>query len=211
MRENPAISGLKTAYEEYLQANSTITYALMTVVAAVFLVEVVLTAVFGLQSVQVFATGLFGVHPWIAWPFSPILHRGILHFAATLTGLTIVGIPVERYWGRRRYTAFLLVTGYVTVILGAGFMAVFSDKQLAFYGTSGVVYALAGFSLTYLPSRGKDLELIGWFAVFIGVVAFVNVLVDPFTGPYFAPKWINGGHTSGFIIGAAIGLLRSDK
>jgi membrane associated rhomboid family serine protease len=183
----------------------------MTVVAAVFLVEVVLTAVLGLQSVQVFATGLFGVYPWIAWPFSPILHRGILHFAATLIGLTIVGIPVERYWGRRRYTAFLLVTGYVTVILGAGFMAVFSDKQLAFYGTSGVVYALAGFSLTYLPSRGKDLELIGWFAVFIGVVAFVDVLVDPFTGPYFAPKWINGGHTSGFIIGAAIGLLRSDK
>jgi len=211
MRENPAISGLKTAYEEYLQANSTITYALMTVVAAVFLVEVVLTAVLGLQSVQVFATGLFGVYPWIAWPFSPILHRGILHFAATLIGLTIVGIPVERYWGWRRYTAFLLVTGYVTVVLGVGFMAVFSNKQLALYGMSGVVYALAGFSFTYLPYRGKDLELIEWFAVFIGVVALVDVLVDPFTGPYFAPKWINGGHTSGFIIGAAIGLLRSNK
>jgi hypothetical protein len=39
MSENPAVSGLKTAYQEYLQANSTITYALMTVVAAVFLVE----------------------------------------------------------------------------------------------------------------------------------------------------------------------------
>ncbi len=74
MTENPAVSWLKTAYQEYLQANSTITYALLTVVAVVFLVEVVLTAVIGLQSVQVFATGLFGLYPWIAWSFLPVLH-----------------------------------------------------------------------------------------------------------------------------------------
>lgn len=211
MSENLVVSGLKTAYQEYLEANATVTYVLMTVVAAVFLVEVVLTAVIGLPGVQVFATGIFGVYPWIAWPFSPVLHRGILHFAATLTGLTIVGIPVERYWSRRRYAAFLLVTGYVTVVFGAGFMAAFSDKQLAFYGTSGVIYALAGFSLTHLPHRHENLDLTEWFAVFIGVVALIAVLVDPVTGSYFEPEWINGGHTSGFIIGAATGMFRLNK
>lgn len=207
MSENPAISGLKKAYQEYLDTGSRITYLLMTVVAAVFLVEVVMTAVIGLQSIQVFATGIFGVYPWIAWPFSPVLHRGILHFIATLVGLTVVGIPIEKHWTWKQYTAFLVVTGYATIVFGAAFMAVFSEKQLAFYGTSGVIYALAGYSLTHLPRRHNDLNLTEWFAVFIGVVAFITVILDPFTGPYFAPRWINGGHTSGLMIGVIVGWV----
>jgi len=211
MSENPAVSGLKTAYQEYLEANATVTYVLMTVVAAVFLTEVVLAAVLGLQNVRIFATGLFGIHPWIAWPFSPVLHRGILHFAATLTGLTVVGSPIEKYWDRRRYAAFLTLTAYITVLSGAVFMSVFSDEQLAFYGTSGVIYALAGFSLTHLTKRHDDLNLVEWLAVVIGIAALIDVLIDPLTGPYFAPNWINGGHTSGFVIGSAIGLLQTNK
>jgi membrane associated rhomboid family serine protease len=211
MSENPAISGMKTAYREYLEVDSTVTYVLMTLVAAVFLVEVAMTAVIGLPNIQVFATGIFGVYPWIAWPFSPVLHRGILHFAATLVGLTVVGIPIERHWTRKRYILFLVATGYVTVALGAAFMTIFSEKQLAFYGTSGVIYALAGYSLIHLPQRHDNLNLTEWFAVFIGAVALVTVLLDPFTGPYFEPRWINGGHTSGLIIGAVVGWVVSNR
>lgn len=209
MSENPALNGLKTACREYLEADSTATYVLITVVAAVFLVEVAMTAVIGLQRIQVFATGIFGVYPWIAWPFSPVLHRGILHFTASIVGLTVVGIPIESHWTRRRYTAFLVITGYITIAFGTAFLAVFSEKQLAFYGTSGVIYALAGYSLTHLPRSHTDLNLTEWFAVFIGAVALISVLVDPFTGPYFAPQWINGGHVSGFIIGTAVGWFDS--
>ncbi|WP_276273581.1 rhomboid family intramembrane serine protease [Haloarcula litorea] len=205
MSENPAFSALKLAHQQYLEADSTATYVLMTFVAAVFLVEVAMTAVIGLSSIQVFATGIFGVYPWIAWPFSPVLHRGILHFGASLVGLTVVGIPIESHWSRKRYIIFLVATGYVTVALGAAFMAIFSEKQLAFYGTSGVIYALAGYSLTHLPRRHDDLNLTEWFAVFIGAMALITVLIDPFTGPYFEPRWINGGHTSGLIIGAVYG------
>jgi membrane associated rhomboid family serine protease len=107
---------MKTAYQQYRNATSAVTYALMTVVAAVFLVEVLLTAVLGVQSIRVFATELFGVHPRVAWTFSPILYRGILHFAATLAGLTIVGIPIEKHWRRRRYVVFLTLTAYEVVV-----------------------------------------------------------------------------------------------
>jgi membrane associated rhomboid family serine protease len=84
-------------------------------------------------------------------------------------------------------------------------LGTFSDQQLAFYGTSGIIYALAGYSLTHLPRKHDGLDLVEMFAIFIGFVALVSVLVDPFTGPYFEPRWINGGHTSGFLIGAAVG------
>lgn len=151
---------MKTAYQQYRNATSPVTYALMTVVAAVFLIEVLLTAALGLQSIRVFATGIFGVHPRVAWTFSPVLHRGILHFVATLIGLTVVGIPIEKYWRRRRYAVFLILTAYVTIASGAVFMSMFSDDQLAFYRTSGVVYALAGFSLTHLTRHHDDLNVV---------------------------------------------------
>jgi len=205
MSVNTATSSLKKAFREYTEEDSTITYLLLILVAAVFLIEIAVTAFRSLSSIRIFATGVFGVYPWIAWPFSPVLHRGFLHFAASIVGLIVVGIPIEKHWSRTRYSAFLVLTGYTTIVFGAVFLSVFSDQQLAFYGTSGIIYALAGYSLTHLPQRHDGLDLIEMFAVFLGFTALVSVLVDPFTGPYFEPQWINGGHTSGFLIGATVG------
>jgi membrane associated rhomboid family serine protease len=33
----------------------------------------------------------------------------------------------------------------------------------------------------------------------------LSVLFDVFTGPYFTAQWMNGGHISGFVIGAVVG------
>ncbi|MCY4730554.1 rhomboid family intramembrane serine protease [Natronomonas gomsonensis] len=199
------LSTLRDGYEQYREADSTITYLLMSLVAAVFLIEILVTGFRGLGSIQVFATGVFGVYPWIAWPLSPVLHKGILHFAASLVGLLVVGVPIETHWNWKRYTVFLVLTGYATILAGAAVLGWFSDQQVAFYGTSGIIYALAGYSLTHLPRKHDELSLVEKFAVFIGVVALLSVLIDPFTGPFFEPRWINGGHTSGFLIGAVIG------
>ena len=199
------ISALKTGYQQYKESDSTITYLLMILVAAVFLIEILVTAFRGLGSIQIFATGVFGVYPWIAWPLSPVLHKGILHFAASLVGLTVVGLPIEKHWTWKRYTVFLVLIGYATILAGAAVLGTFSDQQLAFYGTSGIIYALGGYSLTHLPRKHDGLNLVEMFAIFIGFVALVSVLVDPFTGPYFEPQWINGGHMSGFLLGAAVG------
>jgi membrane associated rhomboid family serine protease len=177
----------------------------MILVAAVFLIEIFVTAFRSLRSIRIFATGVFGVYPWIAWPLSPVLHRGFLHFAASIVGLIVVGLPIEKHWSRKRYAVFLVVTGYTTITFGVAFLSVFSDQQLAFYGTSGVIYALAGYSITHLPRKHDGLQLIEKLAVFIGVVALISVILDPFTGPYFEPRWINGGHTSGFVIGVVAG------
>ncbi|WP_262174617.1 rhomboid family intramembrane serine protease [Haloarcula laminariae] len=205
MSENPAVSALNKAYQEYTEGDSTLTYLLGIIVAAVFLLEVAFTAITSLDSIQILATGIFGVHPVIAWPFSPVLHRGFPHFAANLVGLLAVGIPMEKHWNRKRYSLFLVVTGYLTIMAGTGFMWIFSESPLAFYGTSGVVYALAGYSLIHLFRSHQQFNWSEKVAALIGFLALVSVVVDPFTGPYFEPSWINAGHASGFVIGAVSG------
>lgn len=205
MSENPAVSAVKEAYGEYTEGDSTVTYLLAIIVAAVFIFEVAFAAVRSLGSIQIFATGIFGVHPVIAWPFSPVLHRGILHFGANLVGLLVVGIPIEKHWTWKRYSLFLVLTGYLTIVAGTGFMLIFSDSPVAFYGTSGVVYALAGYALLHLFWSHDQFSLSEKVAALIGSIALVLVVVDPFTGPYFDPLWINVGHASGFLIGAVAG------
>jgi len=205
MSENPAVSAVKEAYGKYTEGDSTVTYLLAIIVAAVFIFEVAFTAVRSLGSIQILATGIFGVHPAIAWPFSPVLHRGFLHFGANLVGLIVVGIPIEKHWTRKRYVLFLVPTGYLTIAAGTGFMLIFSDSPVAFYGTSGVVYALAGYSLIHLFRSHDKFSLTEKVAALIGFVALVSVILDPFTGPYFEPLWINVGHASGFFIGAVAG------
>jgi membrane associated rhomboid family serine protease len=205
MSENPAVSTLKKGYGEYTEGDSKVTYLLGIIVAAVFILEVAFTAIRSLDSIQILATGMFGVHPAIAWPLSPVLHRGFLHFGANLIGLLTVGVPIEKHWTRRRYSLFLVLTGYLTIAAGTGFMLIFSDSPVAFYGTSGVVYALAGYSLIHLFQSHIQFNLTEIVAAFIGFVALVSVVVDPFTGPYFEPLWINAGHASGLLIGAGAG------
>jgi membrane associated rhomboid family serine protease len=207
MNEKLDISTLKSGYQQYRDSDSTITYLLMNLVAAVFLIEILVTALLGLGSVWTFATGIFGVYPSIGWALSPVLHEGIRHFAASLIGLTVVGLPIEKHWSRKRYIVFLIVTGYATILAGAAVLDTFSNQQVAFYGTSGIIYALAGFSLTHLPRRHDNLDLTEKFAVLIGFFALVSVVLDPLTGTYLEPKWINGGHMSGFLIGTAVGWL----
>lgn len=196
---------IRKAFRRYAGADSPVTNLLMIVVAVVFLAEVSIAALLSLSSIRIFSTGIFGVYPSIAWPFSPVLHRGYSHFAATMIGLTVVGIPIENHWSRKRYAVFILGSGYITIGIGTGVLWLFSDNQLAFYGTSGVIYALGGFSLTHLPRYHDDFNRIEKLALVVGFAALISVVLDPFTEPYFEPHWINGGHASGFVIGIIVG------
>jgi membrane associated rhomboid family serine protease len=205
MSDGSVLSSVQTVLRAYATSEATVTYIVISLIAVVFLSEVLMTAFTSLGSIQVFATGLFGVHPTVAWPLSPVLHRGFRHFAASVFGLLVVGVPVEQHWSRTRYTAFLILTGYATIAAGAGVLWVLADQPVAFYGTSGVIYALAGYSLTHLPRQHTTRSAIEAVAVVVGILAFLSVVLDPFTGPYFAARWVNGGHISGFMIGAVVG------
>lgn len=133
---------------------------------------------------------------------APLLHRGLLHWIASVVGLVFLGSAIERHWSRWRYIGFLLFSGYGATAAGAVVMRAFTDSQIAFYGTSGIVFALAGFALVHLPWSHLRVTQVEWFAAFIGVVALLQVIADPLTGPYFDPYWINGGHAAGLVIGA---------
>ncbi len=205
MSDDPVLSRLQTTFRAYVTSDAMVTYVVIGLIAVVFLIEILMTALFSLGSIQGFATGIFTVHPTAAWSISPVLHRGFLHFAASVCGLLIVGIPVEQHWARSRYTVFLILIGYGTIAAGAGVLWAFAEQPVAFYGTSGVIYALAGYSLTHLPRQHTALNAVERAAVVIGVLALLSVVLDTLTGPYFAAQWVNGGHISGFIIGAVVG------
>lgn len=205
MNRTSPLAAVKAALRAYPDANSPVTNLLLGLVVLVFSMEVALTSMLPPTTIRTVATGLFGVYPLIAWPFAPVLHSGIPHVSATVLGLVVVGIPVEQHWSRLRYAAFLLLTGYATIGVGAGVLWLFSGQQVAFYGTSGVIYALAGFALTNFPRHGDALTPIETAAILIGGIAALLVLIDPLTGPYFAPRWINGGHTTGLLLGLLTG------
>lgn len=200
-QNNPLINWLLEMVKEISEKDAPITYSLIGIITGVFIVEVGMTRFYGLPQIQVFSSGLFGVYPKVAWIAAPLLHSGLLHWMASVVGLVFLGTAVERHWPQWRYLGFLIITGYGATAVGALVMGAFTDSQLAFYGTSGIVFALAGFALVHLPWSHVQVTQVEWFAAFIGVIALLQILIDPLTGPYFDPYWINGGHTAGFVIG----------
>lgn len=205
--QNPVVAWLQDALAEYTDHSAPVTYGLIGLVVGVFAVEMVYAYTRGLGSTRVFATGLFGLVPWLAWPLAPLLHSGSLHFLASVGGLWLLGLPVEQHWRRWRYAAFLFASGYLATAIGVLFIAPFTEKAIAFYGSSGMIYALAGFALAYLPFQRGRVTASEWLAVFVGAIALLSVASDPFTGPYFAPDWINGGHLGGLVVGLGAGSV----
>ena len=130
MSDEPVLSTIQTTLRAYVTLDATVTYAAVSLIAVIFLGEILMTALTSLGHIQVFATGIFGVSPAVAWPVSPVLHRGFPHFAASVIGLLVLGVPVEQHWSRNRYTAFLLLTGYGTIVAGAGVLWIFADQSL---------------------------------------------------------------------------------
>lgn len=206
--ENPVLDVVWEALQENWNLHAPVTYAVIALVVAVFGVEVAFTVTQGIAGIDVFATGLFGVAPYLAWPLSPFLHRGILHFGSSLAGLWLLGPPIEQYWRRWHFAAFLLGSGYIATVIGVATMAPFTAKKVAFYGSSGMIFALGGFAVAFFPRWFGEVETSEWLATFVGAVAVVTVLVDPFTGPYFSADWVNGGHLGGVVVGLLVGFWR---
>lgn len=195
------------ALREYSEVRSPVSLVLLGVVVLVFLGEAFALMMLAVDSIEVFASGLFGVHPVIAWVLAPVLHRGVAHFLASVLGIVLVGFSMERHWSQDRFILVVVLTGYVSVAAGAAVLMLFSKRQTAFYGASGIVYMLAGYALTHMLTSHPDYRRIEWVSVLIGVAAVVDVLRDVMTGPFFEPHWFNGAHLSGLVIGILIGSI----
>lgn len=199
---------LRNAINQYRTADAPVTMTVIWVVTAVFAAEVALTVLFDVRSIRVFATGSFKLYPEIAWLFAPILHAGIRHLLANIGGLLVFGIPLEQHFRNRGFGLFILATAYLSTVGGWLAQAVLTTTQVAVYGISGTVFALAGYALIYFGRATDRIPAFEWVAMLFGFAAAVTVAYDPFTGPYLHPGWINGGHTTGLVIGLLAGVVR---
>ncbi|MFB6152987.1 MAG: rhomboid family intramembrane serine protease, partial [Halodesulfurarchaeum sp.] len=192
-----------SATAAYRPHRAPVTLGVLGIIIGIFAMEVAYTARTGVSSTDVFATGLFGVAPWIAWPLAPVLHRGWLHVISNMLGVWLLGTPVERSLERGQYVGLLVASGYFATGTGALVLLVLGDSPVAFYGSSGIVYALGGFSLIFFPSATDPVGPAEWLAATFGGIAVLTLAVDPFTGAFLKPHWLNGGHLGGFAFGSA--------
>lgn len=204
---NPALALLWEAFQENRGHRAPVTYSVIGFVVGMFAVELVFTYQYDLASTRVFATGLFGVAPTVAWALSPFLHKGVFHFFASLLGLWLLGLPIEQSWGRWQYAIFLLGSGYLATAAGVALLVPFTAQDVAFYGSSGMIYALSGFAVVYYPRWFGEVRKSEWLAVFVGAVGLLYVLVDLVTGPFLTAEWVNGGHLGGLVVGVLVGFL----
>ena len=211
IRSEPIADSIRDAIDQYRASDAPITRTLIWVVAIVFAAEVVVATLFGTRSIRVLAIGSFKLHPELAWLAAPILHAGVGHALVNIAGLAIVGIPLEKHLSQRRFVIFIIATAYGSTLIGGLFQAAFTTNQVAMYGISGTVYAMAGFGLVQFRSSDGSIPATEWVAVLLGVSAAVTVLFDPFSGPYFHPDWINGGHAGGFFIGVISALVAAPE
>jgi membrane associated rhomboid family serine protease len=199
---------LRKAVTQYRTVEASITRTLIWVVAIMFSSEIFVTAIFGIRSIRVFATGLFKIKPELAWMLAPVLHAGFKHVLTNIGGLVLMGFPLEQHFTKRRFAIFVIGTAYLSTMGGWFAQTMFTTNQIAMYGISGTVYALAGYGLVHFGLSTDRLSAFEWIAMMFGLGAAVTVVIDPFTGPYLHPDWINGGHATGFLIGVITRVVR---
>lgn len=176
---------LLDVFFSYRNRSAPVTNLLLGIIIGVFAVEVGLSLYTPIESTRIFATGIFDVRPVAAWIGSPFLHSDLLHFLTNAFGLIVMGLAIEPEWDRWRYIIFTLVAGYGATFFGAALLLVFSEKQIAFYGASGIVYAYGGFALIhYLPlNQPRDIpELV---SILFGLTAVLTIIIDVVGGPFF--------------------------
>lgn len=199
---------LRKAVTQYRTVEASTTRTLIWVVAIIFSIEILMTPIFEIQSIRVFATGLFKIEPELAWILAPVLHAGFRHVLANIGGLVLIEFPLEQHFTKRRFAMFIIGTAYISIMGGWLAQTMFTTNQIAVYGISGTVYALAGYALVHFGRSTDRLFAFEWIAMMFGLGAAVTVVLDPFTGPYLHPDWINGGHATGFLIGVTTRVVR---
>ncbi len=132
------------------------------------------------------------------------LHYGVWHLVLNLLGILILGLYVERVWGRMR-----LAFCYASAMVGANLFALavvdaHPEAQIVMVGASGGVMGLLGASLAFAAAA--------WFRDRVAVLkrqigAFLTVLVAQSVFDYFLPQVSSTLHLAGFAIGFLTALV----
>jgi len=192
---------------QYRSARTGTTLTLVSLTAVVFLLQVVGTSLTGAASVRALTAFLYLHGDDSVYLLSLFLHRGAPHFLSNVLVLLALA-PQERHFSPRGYWAFVATGAVLTLGVGYAVLLAYSpESNVAFYGISGLGYALGGFALVRgLRFRGRLTEL-DVVAALVGLSSVVAVGGNLLASLPHAPVDVNGGHLSGLLFGLAVGAL----
>jgi membrane associated rhomboid family serine protease len=129
---------------------------------------------------------IFGLTPW--WVLSKLflwqpatylfLHGSFWHLFWNVFGLWMFGGELERYWGKREFLRFFMITG-----VGAGILSILFEpfSQIPTIGASGAVYGILMAYGVMFPERLVYLYFlfpvkVKYFVAVLGIITFISTL-----------------------------------
>ena len=165
-----------------------VTYALIAVNVAVFIMQMAST---GVQ----YKLGLFPVAvaggQYYRLLTSAFMHYGIVHILFNMWALYVLGPPMEQHLGRLRFAALYLLSA----LGGSVVVYLFSPLNTATAGASGAIFGLFGATLVAAKRLNLDIR---WL---VGLIV-INLVIT-FTVPGISWQ----GHLGGLITGALVAAV----
>ncbi len=190
-----------------------VTWALVAINVAVFVVDVALTG-FASFDMMGFGAGPLveagAVHgpsvaagEWWRLITSAFLHLGLLHLAFNMYALWLFGPIIEQLYGHVEFAVL-----YVLCALGGSVLTILLQPESAAAGASGAIFGL--FGLAFVVSRRRHLLLGPQARAILSQVGTLLILNLAIT--FIAASRISWtGHLGGLIVGAVLGLLLAPR
>lgn len=200
--------GIRQVAAEFRELEAPVTRSVVVIISVVFIGQI-FTALLLEVEIPVLVRYLFTEYAAVAWVLSPVLHYGELHFLFNIVVIWGLGTVVEQTLSGRTYVLFILLAAIGSTTASYLAKAPFGTVQIATYGSSGIAYAAATYSLTF-TSNGtvsglQDPASVDFIARIAGFSAILIVAGDIVAGPYVTANWFNGSHLGGAVIGLVCG------
>jgi membrane associated rhomboid family serine protease len=230
-KESESWDELSSAYFEFMKSlfyqlktqQARITLILVSLTTLVFLLQSILylyltdsfligTLVILIQpgALQGLTNHLFLDFPWVAWPLSEFLHKGMRHFIGNVVLLTLFGKVLEPKFKTKHYILWFVSVALIVKPIDAYITLSTSTKSnVAVYGISDFVYSLGFFTVLDLAT-GEHRNELEYLALLIGVLAILQVGYHGVNaGMRATVEPINFAHLVGGILGLVVfGLVR---
>lgn len=202
------LEGSREAVSEFRELEAPVTRSVVSLILVVFVGQALAALTTGLK-IPVLVRYLFEEHAAVAWILSPVLHYGGLHLLFNVVAIWGVGAIVEQTLSRERYVSLVVLAAVGSTVASYLAKAPFGTVQMATYGSSGIAYAVATYSVTreseHTVPRLRDLASMDGVARIAGIVALLLVAYDIAAGPYVTANWFNGSHLGGAVVGLVCG------
>lgn len=176
-------------------AQPVVTYALMAINVAVFVVDLALAGRITTGTDSAPGTGVlyaYGVYAGEWWRLvtSGFLHYGFIHLGMNMFVLYRIGPQIEQLLGHVQYLAL-----YLSALFAGALGAMLLSPNSATAGASGAIFGLLGAAAAYQISNKVNIWQSG-----LGMLIAINLGIT-----FLVPGISIGGHVGGMIGGGAVG------